>query len=319
VSRLFQVTDDDITTKPKFIAAIRRFLASGELPRTGDPDLDDDREYRASRGELLLVDAIAKYFEDHTEITDKDLGINWFVDLHKHLVEAFEEFRTHPKHQALRETYKSQLAGLNQEIPDLLDIRGGFAHGHVTYDLVKLMPRLAGRMGGSWLDADLKGYFNAQATVIDHAWRRFVRKCYRPIALRIKEERHRGNSGLFGRTTLRSYVLAGRIMFTFSRTSSVPDLLARLTEMVNTKDVTAENKVAALEALLMITPAPDDGPDVNQISFVGDDSDMYGFRSGMNYPYTDYAECVAMIDDVIDHWDPTKFVENGAVRLAGMP
>jgi hypothetical protein len=315
VSKLFQITDDDITTKTKFIATIRHFLATGELPSSGDPKEDADRrEYRASRGELLLVNAIADYFEAHTEITDKDLGINWFVDLHKHLVEAFEEFRTHPKHATLRSLYKGQV-GTGDEIPDLLDIRGRYAHGHVVYDLVKLMPQLAGRMGGAWLEADLQGYFNAEATVIDHAWKRFVRKCYRPIAHRIKEERHRGNSGLFGRTTLRSYVLAGRIMFTFSRTSTVSDVLAKVAELMDTQGVTAENKVAALEALLMITPAPDDGPDVQQVSFVGDDSDMYGFRAGMNYPDVGYAECVAMVDDVVAHWDPAKFVENGNIGL----
>lgn len=315
MSRLFQITDDDITTKTKFIAAIRRFLATGQLPRTGDLDLDDDREYQPSRGELLIVDAIARYFEDHTEITDKDIGLNWFCDLHKHLVEAFEEFRTHPKHQVLRETYKSQMGELRYEIPDLLDVRGGYSYGHMVYDLVKLMPRLAGRCGSTWLERDLEGYFHAESNVIDHAWKRFVRRCYRPIAPRIKAERHRGNSGVFGRTTLRSYVLAGRIMFTFARSAAVPNLLAKITELVDTQGVTAENKVAALEALLMIAPSPDDGPDIQQVSFVGDDSDMYGFRAGMNYPQASYSDCVAMINDVIDHWDPNKFVEDGDVSL----
>ena len=307
----FFITDDDITTKTQFVKALRHFVATGE---TTTPPWHG-REYGTSRGEVLLVNAIADYFEEHTEITDKDLGLNWFVDLHKHLVEAFEEFRTHPMHQVLRETYKSQLGELRQEIPDLLDITGQFAHGHVTRDLCKLMPLIAGRCGGEWLERELEGYFNAEANVINHAWRRFVRKCYRPIAPRIKAESHRGNSGLFGRTTLRSYVLAGRIMFTFSRTSTPSDVLAKITELMDTKGVTAENKVAALEALLMITPSPDEGPDVQQISFIGDDSDMYGFRSGMNYPATGHAECVAMINDVIDHWDGRRFSKNDGIGL----
>lgn len=307
---MFEITPDDITSKTQFVKALRRFVATGET--TTPPS--HGREYNTSRGEVLLVNAIADYFEERTEITDKDLGINWFVDLKKHLVEAFEEFRTHPKHQVLRETYRSQLA-TGDEIPDLLDIRGKFAHGHVTSDLIKLMPLIAGRCGGAWLERDLDGYFHAEANVIDHAWKRFVRQCYRPIAPRIKAERHRGNSGLFGRTTLRSYALAGRIMFTFSRTAAPTEVLTKITELMCTEGVTAENKVAALEALLMITPSPDHGNDVQQVSFVADDSDMYGFRAGMNYPDASYIECIEMINDVIEHWDPQRFVQDNGIGL----
>lgn len=313
---LFEITDDDIRTKTKFVQQLRRFVA--DEGASTDDGYDRGSSYNPSRGEVTLVRAIADYFDDHPEIVDKDSGINWLVDLGKYLVDAFEEFRTLPKYQALREQYQLDGGEMRYEIPDLLDLRGSYQHGHVTHDLERLMPILAGRCGGEWLERDLTCRFGAEAMVIDHAWRRFVRICYRPIAPRIKAERHRGNSGLFGRTTLRSYVLAGRIMFTFSRTSTVSDVLAKVTELVNTADVTAENKVAALEALLMIIPAPDEGPDVQSVSFVADESDMYGFRSGLNYPHTPYAECVAMINDVIDNWDSDKFVENGNIKLAGL-
>jgi hypothetical protein len=39
---------------------------------------------------------------------------------------------------------------------------------------------------------------------------------------------------------------------------------------------------------------------------------------GLNYPHTHYAECVAMINDVIDNWDATKFTENDNIKLAGL-
>lgn len=308
---LTEITEEDITTKTQFVAALRRFLATG---KTTTPYHHD--EYSPSRGELLLIDAIARYFEDHTEIDDQELGLNWFCDLKKHLVDAFEEFRTHPKHQVLRETYKSQMGGVWPEgIPDLLDVRGSFGWQHVTRDLVELLPLIAGRCGGAWLKRDLDGYFHAEAEVINHAWRRFIRCCYRPFAPQLKQVQHRGNSGLFGRTTLRSYGTAGRVMFTFARTEAPSDVLAKVTELVNTEGVTAENKVAALEALLMIVPSPDSGPDAQQITFVADDSDLYGFRSGMNFPDVGYAKCVEMINDVIDHWDPAKFVVDSDVTL----
>lgn len=307
-SGLFQVMDYDITTKTKFVAALRKFLATGVTPDNPHGD------YRSTRGELELIHVITQYFEDHTEIPDKELGLNWLCDLHKHLVEAFEEFRTHPKHQALREIYRSQT---EHEIPDLLDVRGGHARIHVVYDLLKFFPDVTDRMGGDWLHADLKTYFEAQDTVIEHAWRRFVRLCYRPIAHRIKAESHRGNSGLFGRTTLRSYVLAGRIMFTFARSAKQPDLtvLDEITGVLDGKTAAAENKIAAIEAILMTRTAVDSDPDVVQVSFVGDDSDMSGNRSGMNTPSADCRTCVDMIEDVIAHWDPNKFVEDRDVGL----
>lgn len=306
--KLFQIEDHDITTKTKFVAAIREFLKTGETPDYPKGD------YRDSRGELLLIDAIAKYFEDHTEIIDKEMGLNWLADLHKYLVEAFEEFRTDAKHQALRETYRAQT---QHDIPDLLDVRCGHARIHVMYDLLKFLPDITGRCGGEWLERDLKTYFGAQDEVIEHSWRRFVRLCYRPIAHRIKEERHRGNSGLFGRTTLRSYVLAGRIMFTFARSSKRPDLtlLDDITGILDGTNASAENKLAAIEAIMMTRTAVDSDPDAMQISFVGDDSDMSGNRSGMNVPDADYRSCVDMIEDVIAHWNPDKFVEDRGVSL----
>jgi hypothetical protein len=305
----FYITDDDITTKTKFVAAIRKFLATGETTTPGD------REYRPSRGELELVHAIADYFVAHDEIVDKESGLNWLCDLGRHLVDAFVEFRTHEKHTALREIYRSQTEG--NEIPDLLDIRGGYTFGNVTRDLTRLMPMIAGRCGGEWLERDLESTFQAQSVVIDHAWRRFVRECYRPIAPRIKAESHRGNSGLFGRTTLRSYVMAGRIMFTFARSDKLPDvaMLDKLVGFIETEGVSAENKLAAIEALLMTRQSLDRGPDAHQVSFVGDDSDMTGCRSGMNYPNTPYTECVAMIEDVIANWKPDRFVEDRHVSL----
>jgi hypothetical protein len=194
---------------------------------------------------------------------------------------------------------------MRYEIPDLLDIRGSYTYSHVTHDLARLMPILAGRCGGSWLERDLESTFQAQSTVIDHAWRRFVRECYRPIAAKIKAESHRGNSGLFGRTTLRSYVMAGRIMFTFAR---APE---------RQSDDPHEN--AMYMAAKRFGKFADGRPFIERaeqsISFVGDDSDMTGCRSGMNYPNTPYAECVAMINDVTDNWKPDQFVEDRRVSL----
>jgi hypothetical protein len=42
------------------------------------------------------------------------------------------------------------------------------------------------------------------------------------------------------------------------------------------------------------------------MTYIADDSDMFGVRSGPNYPGAPYIECVAMIEEVIAHWDADK-------------
>jgi len=294
----FYVTADDITSKTQFVAALHVFLSTG---KTTTPY--EHGEYKPSRGELVLVAAIADFLEAHTEIPDKELGINWFHDLAPHLVDAFVEFRIHPKHSTLRQIYREHTD--NEEIPDLLDMRGRYVWQRVTRDLVKLMPLVAGRCGGEWLAHELEAYFEGERRVIYHAWRRFLRVCYRPIALRLKTE---GNTakGVFGRTMLNVDSGIGRIQFQFARTSKLPDveLLDRITNLIEVSDAVAENKLAALEALLMTRKSPIVGRVVDDVTFIGDESDLYGCRSGLNFPSVRYQIAVEMINDVVDNWDP---------------
>lgn len=55
--------------------------------------------------------------------------------------------------------------------------------------------------------------------------------------------------------------------------------------------------------------------DSGTITYVADASDMYGTRSGPNSPGAPYAECVAMIEDVIAHWDIDKLQRSDTVRI----
>lgn len=52
-----------------------------------------------------------------------------------------------------------------------------------------------------------------------------------------------------------------------------------------------------------------------QITYVADASDMYGNRAGPNAPGAPYAECVAMIEDVIAHWDVDKLLPSSTVGI----
>jgi hypothetical protein len=244
--------------KTRFVSELRRYV------RVTD---------RLARGMVPLLLAIANYFEDHTEIPEDQLGINWCRDLGDHLVDAFEEFRKDPKHAVLRSQYR-EIRGY--DIPSLVDIRGSFEYGFVSRDIARVMGDVTAQMyGGDWLKAELEGRFGAQSHAIEEAWRTFVRKCYRTgLYDQIKAESHRGNSGEFGSTTLMTYVMAGRIMFTFNR-------------------------------------------DDRGVSFVADESDASGCRSGINYP-TDglpYTKLVEMIEEVVANWDIDKLKPSKTVGL----
>lgn len=130
--------------------------------------------------------------------------------------------------------------------------------------------------GQKWIWRKLEAHFHAQQACIDQAWERFVRIGYRELMPRIKEERHSSNRGEFGKTTLMTFCTSGRCMFTFMR-------------------------------------GEDGGP---SMTYVADDSDMWGVRSGPNATDTPYAECVAMINEVSDNWDIEKMKRDDKIGMA---
>lgn len=244
--------EQEYANKITFIERLHRFAEVG-----GETlyDLDYDRiGYNESRGERLLALGIAKYLAD-PNIPKDTPGINWYRDLHSHLVDAFIEFRTHAQWSALRKAYTIKT---EQEIPDLVDVHvGGLHRLLVTRDLSHLCTVLSGE---KWLGPRLEAYFGAQQLCIDQAWERFVRIGYRQLMPRIKTEKHRGNRATFGSTTLTTYAIAGRVTFTFQRGKN------------------------------------------DSMTYVADDSDMHGERSGPNSTATPYATCISMINEVSDSW-----------------
>lgn len=252
--------------KSAFITALRHFAEVG-----GDDLWDpiyERRGYRPHRGEQVLALGIAKYLNEPS-IPGDTIGINWYHDLHSHLADAFVEFRTHEKWALLRKAYEIKTEG--EKIPDLVDVHiGGLHRLGIAHQIARLATVLSGE---TWLQSRLEAYFDAQQHCIDQAWERFVRVGYRQLMPRIKTEKHRGNKGAFGTTTLMTYAMAGRVMFTFERSNG------------------------------------------GSMTYVADDSDMHGERSGPNAPATPYAECVAMIDEVSDHWDMQKMVKDNKIGM----
>lgn len=258
-------------TKTLFIQKLRQFVA---CEGRGMPDEYGHQDYRPSRCEVEEAAAFADWLSDDA-IPDKELGLNWLHDLPKYLVEAFRDFRTQDRFAGLRDFHEKEI---QRPIPDLLDIScDGIGRALTAMSMQRLMMLLA--KDEDWLRERLHAFLNAQSYAVDQAWHNFVMTCYRPLAKRIKDERHRGNSGTFGKTKLYSYAIMGRIVFTFCR-------------------------------------GPD--KDMNSVTYVADDSDMFGLRAGMQSCHVPFTEAIEMINEVVSNFDNDKFVETSSVRIAGM-
>lgn len=304
----FWITPQDITTKTKFIAAIRHFVTTGQ-PIFPDPDAYDPADkVHLSRGELLLWDAIATYFERHTEIPDQLVGISWFVDLHKHLVDAFLEFRHHVDWRILRETYKAQTEGY--EIPDLTDsLTRASSWNTVVGDLVCRTPLIAGRCGrgvGQQLDA----YFSAERAHVMHTWQEFLRECYRPSKL---AEHRVSAQAQFGRTRVElDSASGGRNYIEFARTISQQDVrvLDRITELVESQqslgpDWNPQVTVDAIAAALQLRVGTGVNGGLHRVTFAtAEDREPLGCRFSISTCNTTATNVVAMLEEVIARWDP---------------
>lgn len=275
-----------INNKTDFVRAVRRFVAT---EGKDTPDGCGRIGYRPQRGELTLMAGIADCFEQNTSIIEGDAHDNWLHYLPEWLDETFEEIRTSKKHMSLRERFlwETERAGRGESFPSLVDFHiGGLGRLLTVKQLTRLIPILAYPEAAkterfTWLNEHLESYVFAQDRAVEQAWHRFVRGPYRKLLPRIKDESHRGNKGTFGKTTLMSYAIAGRVMFTFER----PD------------------------------PRGGRRDPRDQVSFVADDGDMFGHRSGGNSTTTPFTTCIEMIHDVVDHWDIDKFAEDGKVGL----
>lgn len=118
--------------------------------------------------------------------------------------------------------------------------------------------------GYDWIEESIDKYVKAEFYLVQQRFDKFLRVVYKRGMFKIiKESPERGMSGTFGSTELRTYVFAGRTMFTFVH----------------------KNKGGE-----------------ESLSFVSDDVDPNGLSAGIQSVYTDLAGALGMIDDIITNW-----------------
>jgi hypothetical protein len=237
--------------KAAYVAELRALVA--------DPDHFWDPIYKRrgvglGASSAILLSALADYLEG-PHIVEHD-GCSFFHYLPRRVADAFDLFLGGASYHDLRERYR---AATGEDLPSWEDAHVGGLHR--VCEVQNLCYHLAVCAGEShaWMRSALTAAADAQRAIIDQAWRRFVRRCYRPMMARMKREGADGYHGEFGETRLETGGSAGRVCFEFRRPGG-------------------------------------------RLTYVADDSDLHGERSGANTTTTPYAECVAMIDEVVALW-----------------
>lgn len=200
------------------------------------------------------------------------------------LTDAFEHLRTGTDELATthRAMYEQETG---RPVPNILDLGASDTTDRamaVQTTLQFMMKDVAGEDG---VEYDIDLYCNAQLYVLLQTFDKFVRKVYRNgMYEAVSKCKSRGMAGKFGRTELRSYVMSGRVMFTFARRRRGKTVYY----------------------------GPDDKPFLtlpyreDSVSFVAEDSDPLALRAGIRSVHANFRKSLDMIEDVVKYWPGDK-------------
>jgi hypothetical protein len=178
-----------------------------------------------------------------------------------------------------RETYEKEVG---HPFYDPTRVYAG-SNVHAVLEVEMIKELIHGIMGpqANYLRHDIDALLNAERNLVGMRFAQFQNQVYYVGGLSkiIAECRFKGMSGKFGKTTLRSYAIAGRLMLTFARGS---------------------------------------GENEQSVSFVCEEEDLIGLSGGLQSCYTELPIALAMIEDVITKWQTGKsaFKTDKAVALA---
>jgi hypothetical protein len=206
-----------------------------------------------------------------------------FYQIEPHLpelaVDAFEQLRASDDGEVVRfrREYESEVG---QEVPNLTDLGASNILDQTLTVQAILGYTLRDVTGVGWIEHKIDAYCNAQKYVLQQTFDKFLRSVYRQGLAEIVDKCNKsGMSGKFGETELRTFVTAGRIMFTF----------ARRIDREKSGYYEEEGKLFCNEW---------------NVSFVGEDGDPLCLSAGIQSVYADFRTALDMIEDVIKQWPP---------------
>lgn len=181
-------------------------------------------------------------------------------------VDAWEAMRTDTDKMAIlcRGRYEQEVGRPMVNLTDLGEniLEQGLGTNILRYVLFAVV-----REG--WIESKVETYCCAQSTALQGMFDKFLRLVYRQGLFEIiRDDRKRGMKGKFGSTELRTFVCAGRTMFTFARPKK-------------------------------------NGTEVS-VSFVAGDEDSLGLEAGIQSVEANLPTAFNMIEDVIARWPKTR-------------
>lgn len=230
-----------------------------------------DQRKGSMKGQDVLARFLAHYFSE-LEIQADQKWDFWDIDLYipQLLVCAFETFRT-SEDETIRQFRALFEEELGRPFTDLTSIWGNGIDQALTVQALGFLFRDI--IGAEWPAKEIDMVFNAERHLLEQVFYKFLDQVSRNGLFQIIDEStKRGMSGSFGQITLRTYMMAGRLMLTFARHGEEMEY---------------------------------------RVSFVCGDDDALGLGGGTQSVYADLQTAIDMINDVIVGWpdDPSAQAE----------
>lgn len=205
------------------------------------------------------------------------------------VADACEQFRTStdPETVAISQAFRKELGS---EFPNMTDLGQSSAIDQYS-ETIEIARMLAEVTDQKWVENEIKEYFLAQHKIIQQTFDKFLRQVYRKGMFKLVDEcKERGMTGRFGETDLRTYIIMGRVMFTFARKidKTKGEIFREGGQIYSNED---------------------------SISFVGEDNDFLALSAGTQSIHTDLRTGMDMIEDVIKGW-PQQEIEQEKVFKA---
>ncbi|MES2213526.1 MAG: hypothetical protein V4473_01635 [Patescibacteria group bacterium] len=189
-------------------------------------------------------------------------------------VDAWEAMRTGTDEVALlyRQRYEQSTSRLPVNLMELGENILQQASGITVIRYV-----LSAVVGERWIEDKVDAYCHAQSTALQGMFDKFLRLVYgRGLFEVIQASKSSGMNGRFGSTDLRTWVSAGRTMFTFARPKKKGDEVS--------------------------------------VSFVAGDDDALALEAGIQSVEANLPTAFSMIEDVIARWPNTREKQEAIFR-----
>ena len=230
------------------------------------------------KGQKIFATFLVYYLKNLNIPSDEKYDF-WSIEpyLPELMVDAFEQLRTSTDERVVqfRKQYEEETG---HEVPNITDLGASdiLDQGSAVQTTLGFMLRTV--TGQDRVEQQIETYCNAQKHVLQQTFDKFLRLVYRRgLGEMANKCTKRGMGGKFGETELRTFMTAGRIMFTFAK---------RIDKSKKSYYKDGDNVIC----------------NEHSVSFVGEDGDPLCLSAGIQSVYADFRTALDLIDDVTKHW-----------------